>query len=127
MDQPSDSGCLIDLDHAKKGKPVQDQVQLPHNEESIDKGRATFRFCTEVDVEREVARLWLKYPQGIPEGEAKKQRISYTMEVVAYALEFRDFTKDRLLTAQDLRWKQVRPTSLPHSFAHFCQPGSSIA
>ena len=121
MDQPSNSGCLIDLDHAKKGKPVRDQAQVqhPHDDRSIDNVHASIRLIADVEIEREVARLSLEYPHRYPMSQAKKLASDYVVDVVAHALEFRDVTKDQLLTAQHLRWKQVRPALLPHSFAHF--------
>ena len=121
MDQPSDSGCLIDLDHAKKGKSVGDQaqVQLPNDDESIDSVQVVIRVLARAKVEREVARLSLQYLHEIPKGQDEKIAVDYAMDVVEHAREFRDLTADQLLTAQRLRWKQVRPTLLPHSFAHF--------
>ena len=119
VDQPSDSGCLIDLDHAKKGKSVQDQVQRRHDDRSIDNVHASIRLIADVEVEREVARLSLEYSHRYSMGPAKKVASSYAIDVVAHALEFCDVTKDQLMTTQHLRWKQVRRTSLPHSSSHF--------
>ena len=106
------------------GKLVRDRPESSHDDESIDNVQAIIRMSSRVEIEREVARLSLSYPLGNPKGRAKIKKIDvraadYAMDMFAHALEFRGLTMDQLLTAQHLRWKQVRPTLLSLSFAHF--------
>ena len=50
------SGCLIDLDHAKRGKLVQDEVKTSVDDKMIDFIQTGVHVVAHVEVEKEVAR-----------------------------------------------------------------------
>jgi len=60
-DQPSMSGCVIDLDHAKKGNLAHDEVKAPIVDKTINRVHNGIHAIVDVEVEREVARLLLEF------------------------------------------------------------------
>jgi len=99
-DQPSMSGCVIDLDHAKKGNLAHDEVKAPIVDKTINR---VHNAIVDVEVEREVARLLLEF---YPVNRFSGQAIPYIEAALAHASSFRSFT-EQPCTPQHLRWKSV--------------------
>lgn len=95
-DKPCNSGRLIDLDHAKKGKPFLAQANAQH----VDNDDIEV-ICSKTRVEEDVARRALK---DLPMDFFKA--VVYVKAVVAHASTFRG--RKVHTSAHDLRWKQVR-------------------
>ena len=102
MDKCSTSGCLIDLDHAKRGKLIQDEVKTPVDDTMIDRIQTAIRVITDVEVEKEVARLSLEVSQM-----NRTKATAYLYSALDHASNFRPLT-EQLNTAEHLGWKQVR-------------------
>ena len=101
VDQPSTSGCLIDLDHAKKGKAFSSQVTQPVGD---DLDPIIQQWCSTNRVELEVARRALPlFPMKRNIGPT----MTYMDNVLEHASTFRPFTEGPC-TLQHLRWKPVR-------------------
>ena len=101
-DQCSTSGCLIDLDHAKRGKLIQDQVKTSVDDAMIRRVQTAIHATTDVEVDKEVARLSLEVSQM-----NRPKATAYLNSALDHALMFRPLT-DQLCTPEHLRWKQVR-------------------
>ena len=97
------SGCLIDLDHAKRGKLIQDEVKTSVDDKIIDRIKTTIHSITCVEVEKEVARLLLQF---FSVSRNTGPTITYFENVLEYASTFRSL-KGQVCTPEHLRWKQV--------------------
>jgi len=107
-DQPSTSGCLIDLDHAKKGKPSSDMfAQSNAAPDDID---VVLLWCSKRKVEAKTAHRALVFFQM--EKESTPQVLTYLNAALRHASKFRPFT-EQLCTPQHLRWKPVWPQPSP--------------
>ena len=120
------SGCLIDLDHAKRGKLVQDEVKSFVDDKMISRVQAAIHAVADVEVEREVARLSLRfYPMKSQDGNPTATRVRaqnsgvaaivhayYGVAAIVHASKFRPFT-ERLCTPEHLRWKPVSSLCSP--------------
>ena len=99
------SGCLIDLDHAKRGKLIQDEVKTPVDDKMIDRIQTVMHVVTNVEVEKQVARLAseffpVKNDDALPS-------LTYIKAALGHASKFRP-SNGQLRTPEHLRWKQVR-------------------
>jgi serine/threonine protein kinase len=106
-DQPSTSGCLIDLDHAKKGKVTQIEVKNPVPDKMSVRMQNLIYADTEVKVEKEVARLLLEF---FSKNQTLGPALTYFHAAFEHASKFRPFT-EQLCTPQHLGWNSVRFTS----------------
>ena len=98
VDQPSTSGCLIDLDHAKKGKPFSGLVTArPADKDDVD---FALLWCSMKGVEPDVAHQALTFFPAI-------YAIVYLDAALANALRFRPLN-GQLCTRHHLGWKEVR-------------------
>ena len=101
-DQPSTSGCLIDLDHAKKGKPSE-QVAAQSVNDDLDE--LVHLWCSKKRVGMDVGRQALRF---FPvKNDNPGPTMVYLNATLEHALKFRSLTK-QLCTPQHLRWKPVR-------------------
>ena len=100
--QPSTSGCLIDLDHAKRGKPsIEMSAQSVDDVLVVDE--VVLLWCSMKNVETEVARqASLFFPS-----DSVGLTITYLKAALEHASEFRPFT-EQLCTPQYLGWNSVR-------------------
>ena len=109
-DQPSMSGCLIDLDHAKRGNLPQDEVGAPVDDTMINRVRNMIYDASDVGVEKEVARLSLHFPSTDSQGNPALIRLraqNHATAAISHALDFDHLAVDHLCTPQHLRWKLV--------------------
>ena len=106
-DEPSVSGCLIDLDHAKKAKLAQNRAkpQAPADDTIIDRVRDMFHGTTGIAVENEVARLSLEFFPMMQ--NSILSTLMYLGAAHAHTSRFRNLN-GQLCTPQHLRWKSVR-------------------
>jgi serine/threonine protein kinase len=107
-DQPSTSGCLIDLDHGKRGTPYSTQAQAPPADEDLNALGAMF---TRTRVETDVTRQALDFFPA--EEEEPGPAFTYIKAAIRCALESQGLTKEQVCTSQHLRWKPVRPRRSP--------------
>ena len=105
-DRPSTSGCLIDLDHAKKGKPSSEQVTAQSVDDDLDD--LVLLWCSKKRVETDVARQALVFFPMKSDGAGAIASLTYLEAALAHALRFRPLN-GQLCTPQHLGWKQVRP------------------
>lgn len=98
----STSGCLIDLDHAKKGKTSSEGVTASSVDDDLDD--LVLLWCSKKSVETDVARrafeFFLKTPNNIG------PTLTYVGAALEHALNFRSFN-GQLCTLQHLGWKPV--------------------
>ena len=109
-DQPSMSGCLIDLDHAKRGNLPQDEVRAPVGDRVIDRIHIGIHMIVDVKVEKDVARLSLYFPSVDSQGNPALIRLraqNHATAAINHALDFDHLAVDHLCTPQHLRWKLV--------------------
>lgn len=107
-DQPSTSGCLIDLDHAKKGKPSSKQVTARSVDDDLDD--LVRLWCSKKRVEMDVARLSLEF---FPMNQNNAlPALTYLNAALERALTFRPLNQQPC-TPQHLRWKPVRQHCSP--------------
>ena len=104
--QPSTSGCLIDLDHAKRGKP---SLKMPA--QSVDDVLAVdevaLLWCSMKNVETEVARRASAFfPVKDDDDDNTIPTIAYLKAALAHSSRFRHLS-GQLCTPQHLRWKSV--------------------
>jgi Fungal protein kinase len=103
-DEPSTSGCLIDLDRGKRGKMTVGQVNA-----SVDEGLdpVVLHWCSLKKVDAKVARQALEL---VPVKEDESGlAITYITAAVRHASNFRGLGKQQICTPYDLRWKPVWP------------------
>jgi serine/threonine protein kinase len=106
-DQPSTSGCLIDLDHAKKEGPSS-EMSARSVVDAVDD--VVLLWCSMKNVETEVARQAVAlFPM---ESNNAGPIITYLEAAFAHASRFRHLS-GQLCTPQHLRWKQVRSQYTP--------------
>jgi len=105
-DEPSVSGCLIDLDHAKKGKPFSEMstrsLGVLARDNALDD--IVLLWCSQEKVVTEVARLASAF---FPANRGIGTALTYLDAVSKHASTFRP-TSQPLVTPQHLRWKSVR-------------------
>ena len=104
-DEGSGSGCLIDLDHAKKGKP---SSEMPTQSLGVlELGDAlddvVVSWCSQNKVNTEVAHWASAF---FPVNQKVIPALTYIDAVLEHASEYRPFT-EQLCTPQHLRWKSV--------------------
>jgi len=92
-------------------------VATPVDDKIIDRVCALIHGATDVEVEKEVARLSLEFPsitsQDDDPTEIRVRAQTHAVAAIQHATKFRSFTKDQLCTPQHLRWKQVCLYSSP--------------
>jgi hypothetical protein len=98
-DQPSTSGCLIDLDHAKKGNPVLERVTAESVNDKLDD--FILSWCAMKGLEKDVPYQALVFFPG-------------DATALQHTWRFRPFKV--LLTPQHLGWQLVGPQLLSFSF-----------
>ena len=104
--EPSVSGCLIDLDHAKKGNPSSEMSNrfvddVPAVDIALNKH--VLLWCSDNKVDTEVARLGSAF---FSVNKKTGPALTYLDAVLEHASEYRPFT-EQLCTPQHLRWKSV--------------------
>jgi len=105
-DEPSVSGCLIDLDHAKKGEPSSEMSTRSLGVQAVDDtlDDVVLLWCSKKKVDMEVARLASAF---IPANQGTGPALTYFEAVLKHASTFRPTTQP-LFTPQQLRWKSLR-------------------
>ena len=111
-DQPSTSGCLIDLERGKKGKFAEDKMKNSAADNMIHAIETAIHAATDIEVEKEVARLSLEFPfmnshDGHPIA-IRVRALIHAVTAIGSASKFRGLPMDGLCTPQHLRWKQVK-------------------
>ena len=105
-DQSSTSGCLIDLDHAKKGKLSSEQLAAQPVDDDL--GNIVQLWCSMKGVETELARRALVFfPVGGSGSANALPMLTYLEAVLAHTLRFRTLN-GQLCTSQHLGWQSVR-------------------
>ena len=111
--QPSTTGCLIDLDHGKRGKPLPKQVtsQRPVDDDDLDE--IVLVWCSKKNVKTDVERQALAFfPATDNDNDNVGPIITYLMAAVGHALKFRPLN-GQLCTLQHLGWQSVWPHCSP--------------
>jgi len=106
-DEPSVSGCLIDLDHAKKGKPsLEMSSRFVDDVPAVDiaLNKHVCLWCSDNKVDTEVAHRASAF---FPVNQKVIPALIYLEAVLKHASTFRP-TSQPLVTPQHLRWKSVR-------------------
>ena len=102
-DQSSTSGCLIDLDHAKRGKPSSESTAEPVDDNLNDLVQL---WCSMKGVEPELAHQALVFfPVG--SGGGAGLTIMYLEAALAHTLRFRPLNGQ--ICMSHLGWQLVRP------------------
>src|SRR5260221_3762399 len=96
-DEPSGSGCLIDLDHAKKEEPS--SVSTQSVDVALDD--VILVWCSMNKVDKEAARQALTF--FVMESKSTIPVLMYLEAVLGHASKFRPFT-EQVCTPQHLRW-----------------------
>jgi len=108
-DEGSGSGCLIDLDHAKKGKPSSEMSTQSLGVQAVDDtlDDVVLLWCSKKKVDMEVARLASAFfPIEIDDDDKSDNTIAYLKAALTHASRFRHLNR-QLCTPQHLRWKSV--------------------
>jgi serine/threonine protein kinase len=104
-DQSSTSGCLIDLDHAKRGKPPSEQVTAQPVDDDLND--LVLLWCSKKGVKTDVARQALVFfPVG--DDDDAIALLAYLKAALAHTLRFRPLN-GQLCTPQHLGWQSVQP------------------
>ena len=105
-DQSSTSGCLIDLDHAKRGKPSSEQLTAQPVDDNL--GNIVQLWCSMKGVEMDVARQALVFfPVTDDDDDNAGPIIMYLKAALAHISRFRPLN-GQLCTPQRLGWQSVR-------------------
>jgi serine/threonine protein kinase len=104
--QSRTSGCLIDLDHAKKGKLAPAKVNTSIDDTVICRVQDVFHAMTGIAVEKEVARLSLEFFPMVENNVLST--VTYISAALAHASNFRPLS-GKPCTPQHLGWHSVRP------------------
>ena len=110
-DQPSTSGCLIDLDRGKRGNQAGNKMKTSVDDIMISAVQSLIHGAAGVKVEEEVACLSLEFPSMDSHDDPAAIRfraINYAGAAIRHASNFRGLTVGQLCTLQHLQWKQVR-------------------
>jgi len=105
--QPGTSGCLIDLDHAKRGKPSSEQVAAQRVENKLH--YLVDVWCSEKRIDMGVAReASVFFPVTDDDDDDNTGSIiNYLKAALAHISRFRPLN-GQLCTSQHLGWKPVR-------------------
>ena len=95
------SGCLIDLDHAKRGELIQDEVKTPIEDKMIDHIQTATHVFANVEVQKEVAR---RASEFFPNNALRT--LTYLKAALGHASTFRP-SHGQPRTSEHLGWKQV--------------------
>src|SRR5258707_3531084 len=102
--QPGTSGCLIDLDHAKRGKPSSEQVAAQRVEDKLH--YLVDVWCSEERVEPETAHQAAVFFAPSDGHKAAIALLAYLEAALAHCLKFRPLD-GQPCTPQRLGWQSV--------------------
>ena len=110
-DQPGTSGCLIDLDHAKKGKPSEQEIAQPVDDNLNDLVQL---WCSMKGIDVDVARqASVFFPlSGNGDGAAAIALLAYLEAASKHCLTFKSLN-GQSCTLQRLGWQSVRGHCIP--------------